>query len=117
MGYVVKTLSKHPAAKCEVRIYDNGTIEMVSYTTRIVEAKPVSKIDGVILYHISAIKEGKYSDQNEESRIYSPTTARQISAFLAEYFQDINYQEFKRVALGNDGAVLPALIKKGVYHG
>ena len=100
MGYVVKTLEKHPAAKCEVRIYDNGTIEMVSYTTKIVKATPYSRSPGVILYCIEAVEEGRYSDPNEESRIYSPTTARQISAFLQEYFVGASYANFKLMAEG-----------------
>ena len=82
-------LKNHPGCQCHVEKYDNGTIVFVSYKT------PIAKIEKGML---CPIQNGKYWD---DERIYTPTTARQISYFLREYAPSISYQQFKKAALND----------------
>lgn len=84
---IIRKLKNHPHAQCHVEGHDDGTIVFVSYQT------PVLKIDNGLL---CPIQSGKYWDGR---RIYTPTTAQQISAFLKEYVWDIDYPAFKHAAL------------------
>ena len=99
-------LKSKPKAQCHVEV-DGDTITFVSYKTPVVICKvfPARKP----LYTIKPIESGKYWD-NE--RIYTSTTAHQISAFLSEYFLNADYLLFKKAAL--HGACVMGILKEGV---
>ena len=79
-----------------VKVYEDGCIELVSYTTPILVAE---KCGEDRQYRVLVREIGRYSDPNNDERIYSPTTARHISLFLAEYFPEIKYPVFKKAAI------------------
>lgn len=62
---MIKKLNSMPYAQAHVKIYDNGAIRLVSYST------PVIDIDknGIMYVH----------------GLYSATTRKHISAFMKEY--------------------------------
>ena len=80
--FTTKTLKKMPYAQAKVRIYDNGTIEMISYAT------VVCIIKNNIVYCTGT---------------YSQTTRKHISAFMSEY-TPFNYYTVKAIA-GTDMGV------------
>lgn len=78
----IKKLKDHTSAQCAVRIYDNGTIDFISYTTLVI------RLD---------------QDKDKNRRVectgtYSRTTIRQIGWFLREYAPDLSYYDMKAIA-------------------
>ena len=86
-----KALKGHKLMSCTVIIYENGDIELVSYSTLVLRAQPIGKRVYQIFPH------GQYWDPD---MVYTRTTIRHIICFLREYFPEISYQEFKSVAEG-----------------
>lgn len=87
-----KRLKEHSQANCYVQIELNY-IRFISYTTTVIEAYKIPDTD---LYNISC------------SGTYSQTTRRQISWFLKEYFNKLNYYDMKDIA----GKKLSIIIKR-----
>lgn len=77
-----RNLTKHKSAQCRILIYDNGTINFISYTTLVIQAVPHSS--------------GQY--ELFCTGTYSQTTRKQIGWFLKEYFGDISYYDMKKCA-------------------
>lgn len=65
MKYTEKKLAIMPYAQAHVRVYDDGTIQLISYTTVVVTVNS----QGWLSCH----------------GLYSQTTRRHISVFMAEY--------------------------------
>lgn len=74
--FTTKTLKKMPYAQAKVRIYDDGTVELISYAT------VVCIIKNEIVYCTGT---------------YSQTTRKHISAFMGEY-TPFDYQTAKHIA-------------------
>ena len=108
MSYKVegKRLTGHPGAQCRVRVQEDGTIDFISYTTRVITAIPYSV----------ASKEGKLTKdmfQKAEEHLdadcyllectgtYSKTTRIQMGWFLEEYFPTITVDDM-RTACSDD---------------
>ena len=104
--FIEKALKDHPSMSCRIRIYEDGTIELVSYTTMVLRA--VRRDPDTREYWVEA--HGTFWD-NE--RVFTPTTARHLSYFLREYFPDLSYYTFKYAA-EKTGEVLEATLDKGV---
>ena len=81
MMLIEKKLKKMPYAQAKVRIYDNGTVEMISYKT------VVCIIKNDVVYCTGT---------------YSQTTRKHISAFMSEY-TPFDYQTAKHIAGTNMG--------------
>lgn len=79
--FITKTLKKMPYAQAKVRIYDDGTIEMISYSTVVCIIK-----NGVVYC----------------TGTYSQTTRKHISAFMSEY-TPFDYYTAKYIAGTNMG--------------
>lgn len=81
-GYKVVTydraLRDMPNAQCGVNIHADGTIDFISYTTRVIT---INK-DGFA----------------ECTGTYSQTTRKQIGRFLREYAPMLNYYDMKAIA-------------------
>lgn len=103
---IEKPLKNHGSMQCRVSIYEDGTIEFVSYSTLVLRA--VQKDPDLREYWIES--HGTYWDGE---RVFTPTTAHQLSCFLKEYFPNLSYQEFKYAA-EKTGEVLTANLDKGV---
>lgn len=88
----IKKLTGHEGMNCEVKDYGD-MIVFTSYRTIVAVAKQTVNGKWVIK------PEGKYWDG---SRLYTHTTARQLSFFLKEYFIDVKYQDFKTAAINNE---------------
>lgn len=73
-------LRAHPGCQCYIVRHDNGSIDFISYVTRVISLK---------------IQNGKRFV--ECTGTYSPTTARQITYFLREYAPDLNLSDMKRI--------------------
>jgi hypothetical protein len=104
-NYIERKLKAHPSAQCRVRQYDNGTIELVSYRTTVAICE--KHCPGNDCYEVYPF--GQYYGE----KVYTPTTAKHISAFLKEYFEGITYAEFKKLAEENSGACIKVWLKKG----
>lgn len=74
-----KPIKEHAHANCYVRLYDDGNVVLMSYTT------PVIFYDAG-LHTLSC------------SGLYSATTRKHIGWFLKEYFPTVTYQDIKRIA-------------------
>ena len=107
MKYQSKKLKGHPNMSCEVRLFPDGLIQLVSYSTVVVEARPNYDEYGTEYCIVPA---GQFW---RDDIVYTPTTARHISYFLNEYFEGVSYPEFKQVAL-KDGFMYSPALKKGV---
>lgn len=104
--FITKSLKDHRSMQCYIHIYEDGTIELVSYYTLVLRA--VRKDEDTREYWIES--HGTFWD-NE--RVFTPTTARHISYFLREYFPSLSYYDFKYAA-EKTGEVLTAELSKGV---
>ena len=69
-------LTKIPTGQAKVNIYDNGTKELISYTTKVVEIDS----DGWLTVY----------------GLYSMTTRKHIGAFVSEY-ANMTYQQAKSI--------------------
>ena len=74
--FTTKTLKKMPYAQAKVRIYDDGKVEMISYST------VVCIIKNDVVYCTGT---------------YSQTTRKHISAFMSEY-TPFDYYTAKHIA-------------------
>lgn len=79
---MVKKLSRMPYAQACVRIYNDGTTVLQSYATDVI----VIDSDGVMTVN----------------GLYSRTTIRHISAFMAEYGHGATYYTAKALYLNGD---------------
>lgn len=79
MGYSIKTNNGHEYASTHVRIYDDNTVEMYSYTTCIITITP----DGWLSCHT----------------LYSRTTIKHIGWFMRE--RGMSYYTAKQMYLDN----------------
>lgn len=79
----IKSLENHPGANCTVVEFDNGNVNFISYSTRVISIE-------------NAISMNKSSRKIECTGTYSPTTRRQIGWFLKEYAPDLNYYDIKK---------------------
>ena len=77
-----KKLRNHTGANCRVNLHDNGDIDFISYSTRVISIKQDAKRNRII----------------ECTGTYSATTRKQIGYFLREYAPDLNYYDMKRIA-------------------
>lgn len=103
---VIKNLTGHAGMQCYVMLWrKTGTIRFRSYQTVVVVATRES--DGT--YTLTPT--GKFY---KKSHLYTPTTGRQIGAFLSEYFPSVTYREFVRAALANK--TISAEIREGVFE-
>ena len=73
-------LKNHAGCQCRVNIHDNGNIDFISYTTRVIT---IVNNDG--------------NRMIECTGTYSPTTARQITYFLREYAPDLTLADMKKI--------------------
>lgn len=87
----IKKLKGHSGMQCHVADMGHGILSFVSYSTEVLRAFPSTDKENVYLIE----PRGQYWDH----RVYTPTTAKQISYFLREYFPNLSYQEFKKGAL------------------
>lgn len=76
----IKSLENHPGANCTVVEFDNGNVNFISYSTRVISIE-------------NAVSNRKI----ECTGIYSATTRRQIGWFLKEYAPDLNYSDIKNI--------------------
>ena len=77
---MIKKLTKIPTGQAKVIIFDDGGISLISYETSVV--------------HISANKFLTVYG------LYSATTRKHISAFMAEYAAPLNYYDAKKAYEG-----------------
>ena len=56
MNYITKTNNGHNYASTYVRIYDDNTVEMVSYTTTVIKITPEGWLSVTGLYSMTTIK-------------------------------------------------------------
>lgn len=75
---MTKKLKDHAQANAKVRIYDDGTIELISYYTRVITITPDGKI--------------------ECTGTYSATTRKHIGYFCREYLPRCTYYDIKKIA-------------------
>lgn len=94
-------LSDHKYAQCKVRLYDDGTIVLVSYSTEVIRAIPYGK--GLSSYKLYC------------TGTYSRTTIRQIGWFMREYFNLSNYYDMKNIAY-TDESHITRLTKPGIIE-
>lgn len=80
---ISKRLRDHASASCKVVINEGESINLISYTTRV-----------ITIYH----EGGKRFV--ECTGTYSATTRKHISWFLREYAPDLSYYDMKRIAGG-----------------
>ena len=73
----IERIRDHLSANCKVNIYDDGRIELISYSTRVMTVLP----------------DGSF----ELTGLYSRTTIKHISWFCRQYL-DSNYYAYKRFA-------------------
>lgn len=76
-----KVLRNHPYAQCHVRLYEDGSVDFISYTTRVIT---IQIINGKRFIECTGT--------------YSMTTIKQIGWFLKEYAPDLCYYDMKRIA-------------------
>lgn len=76
----IKTLSEHKYSQCHVVLFDDGTVQLISYTTPVVEIRTNGYVYALPCFNCSA------------------TTRKQVGWFLREY-TDINYMYLKNAAL------------------
>ena len=72
----IRKLSRMPYAQAHVRIYDDGTIDLISYTTRVCTIDPQGWLTC--------------------TGTYSRTTIKHISAFMHEYGNGLGYYDAKK---------------------
>ena len=72
----IKKLSRMPYAQAHVRIYNDGTIDLISYTTRVCTIDPSGWLTC--------------------TGTYSATTRKHISAFMHEYGNGLGYYDAKK---------------------
>lgn len=90
----IAKLSSHPYSQCYVVLFDNGTIQLVSYTTPVAEIHPNGYVQALPYFNCSA------------------TTRKQVGWFLKEYTA-ITYSYLKQAALrgcmvhAQNGDVIP----------
>lgn len=77
MNYIKKSLQGHNQAAAKVYIYDNGDIDLYSYSTRVI-----------------SISGGKI----ECTGTYSATTRKHIGLFCREYLPGRSYYDIKAIA-------------------
>lgn len=82
-----RKLTNHKYSQCHVAIYDNGTINFISYTTLVIKAVP--DVSGKYVLFCTGT--------------YSATTRKQIVWFLKEYFGDVSYYDMKKCAEDGTG--------------
>lgn len=76
-----KKLRNHTGANCRVNLHDNGDIDFISYSTRVISIR------------------GRGSKRMIEcTGTYSATTRKQISYFMREYLPELTYYDMKRIA-------------------
>lgn len=76
----IKSLENHPGANCTVVEFDNGNVDFISYSTRVI-----------------SIENAVGNRKIECTGTYSATTHRQIGWFLKEYAPDLNYYDIKKI--------------------
>lgn len=74
-------LKNHAYSQCFVRIYENGDVDFISYTTLVL-----------------SIRYAKNGRTVECTGLYSATTRKQIGWFLREYAPDLSYYQIKEIA-------------------
>ena len=75
----IKSFENHPRANCTVVEFDNGNVNFISYSTRVISIE-------------NAVSNRKI----ECTGTYLATTRRQIGWFLKEYAPDLNYYDIKK---------------------
>lgn len=74
-----RALRDMPYAQCGVNIHADGTIDFISYTTRVITITPEGWL--------------------ECTGTYSPTTRKQIGRFLKEYAPRLTYHHIKAAVI------------------
>lgn len=82
MTMATKKLKGHQAMQCIVNIYNNGDIDFISYSTRVISIRKNQEGKRII----------------ECTGTYSATTRKQIGYFLREYAPDLTYHDMKGIA-------------------
>lgn len=72
-----KCLANHPYSQCHVNEYEDGTIEFVSYATKVVIIRPDEYMYALPAFSCSA------------------TTRKQVGWFLREYAPSVSYSFLK----------------------
>lgn len=75
MSTITKKLSKIPYGNAKVRLWDDGSKSLVSYSTTVLT---LSSDGWLVVYGL-----------------YSATTRKHISAFMSEYVNNFNYYDAK----------------------
>ena len=97
--YRIEKLKDHQYAQCKVKVYEDGRITLISYSTEVVRAIPHSrKLSSYELYCTGT---------------YSRTTIRHISWFMDEYFGIASYYDMKDIA-GTTVSHITRLTKPGI---
>ena len=78
---MTKKLRNHPYAQCHARINEDGSVDLISYRTRVVT--------------IQIINNRRFI---ECTGLYSMTTIKHIGWFLREYAPDLSYYDVKKIA-------------------
>lgn len=73
-------LKNHPGCQCHIVHHENGRIDFISYTTRVL-----------------SMDCNNGQREMECTGTYSPTTARQITYFLREYAPDLSLADMKKI--------------------
>ena len=76
-----KKLRGHQSMQCKVNIHENGDIDFISYSTRVISIRGNGK-----------------NRMIECTGTYSATTRKQISYFIREYLPEFTYFDMKRIA-------------------
>lgn len=106
----------HESAQARVCIYNTGLIEFWSYSTMVIRATPVKNFHDKDVDSICVPVECSGIPYILQcTGLYSATTRRQISWFLAEYFSHIEYKFIKGIA-GETGDVVMADLTRDIKH-
>lgn len=97
-------LARHKSAKCFVRAYDDGRIELVSYTKLAISAIPTSMFGPN--EDTEFIVPNEFNKDKDAYVImchgtFTQTTSKHITWFLNEYFPDVDTKRVKSIAGSN----------------
>lgn len=81
MTTVTKKLSRYPYGNAKVRLWDDGSKSLISYTTTVLE---IDKDGWLIVYGL-----------------YSATTRKHIAAFVNEFVSGLHYYDIKQCYTNN----------------
>lgn len=115
MSTTTYRLARHKSANCYVKAYDDGRIELISYTTLVIRAVPVKMFEP--LNDTEFFVPSGYNKDKDAYAIrcygtFTQTTSTHITWFLNEYFPDVDKKTVKDVS-GTDNVILASKKYRG----